>query len=162
MTVADARPTRVAVGSDHAGLLLRAESVRLLRGRGLEVVELGPRPGETADYPDSAWDVCAELLAGRAQLGVLVCGTGIGMSMSANKVRGIRAALCHSELEARLARAHNDANVLCLGERVIGAGLAMSVLAAFLDGSFEGGRHQRRVEKIAELHDRGEPGGKAA
>ena len=103
----------------------------------------------------SGTDLCAGITAGRAPPGVLVCGTGIGMSIAANKLRGIRAALCHTELEARMARAHNDANVLCLGERVVGLGVGASILAAFLDGFFEGGRHARRVEKLAALDSRG-------
>jgi ribose 5-phosphate isomerase B len=141
----------VAVGSDHAGFGLREAAVQLLRGRGIEPVEFGPKVGETGDYPDAAVAVCAELLSGRAQLGLLVCGTGIGMSIAANKVRGIRAALCHTEFEARMTRAHNDANVLCLGERVTGAGVAMGILQVFLDGEFEGGRHARRLEKLAAI-----------
>ena len=142
---------RLAIGSDHAGLALRLELGKALRARGAEFVDLGPGSGESVDYPDFAAKVCAELNAGRVQLSVLVCGTGIGMSIAANKIPGIRAALCHTEFEARAARGHNDANVLCLGERVVGTGLAGSILYAFLDGSFEGGRHQRRVEKLAAL-----------
>ena len=142
---------RVVIASDHAGINLRAEVARLLRERGVETVDLGPQTGESVDYPDSAGKLCAELVAGRAQLGVLVCGTGIGMSIAANKHQGIRAALVHTEFEAKMARAHNDANVLCLGERVVGPGVAGSILAAFLDGSFEGGRHSKRVEKLKAL-----------
>jgi ribose 5-phosphate isomerase B len=143
----------VAVGSDHAGFGLRAAAVQALRDRGIECIEYGPRAGETGDYPDAAAEVSAEVVGGTAQAGVLVCGTGIGMSIAANKLRGVRAAVCRTEFEARMARAHNDANVLCLGERVTGAGVAMGVLAAFLDGAFEGGRHARRLEKIAALED---------
>jgi ribose 5-phosphate isomerase B len=144
-------PVRIAIGSDHAGLHLRAEVAKVLRERGLEVNDLGPHGPESVDYPDFAAKVCAEIASGRATLGVLVCGTGIGMSIAANKIHGIRAALCHTEFEARMARAHNDANVLCLGERVTGAGVAASVLAAFVDGFFEGGRHAKRLEKINAL-----------
>ena len=142
---------RVAIGSDHAGLSLRAEIAKAIRERGLEVIDLGPAGHESVDYPDYAQKVCAELTAGRAQLGVLVCGTGLGMCIAANKLHGIRAVLCHSEFEARMGRAHNDANVLCLGERTTGPGLGASILTAFLDGFFEGGRHQRRVEKLNAL-----------
>jgi ribose 5-phosphate isomerase B len=142
---------RVAIASDHAGLLLRAEVAKVLREKGAEVVDLGPAGGESVDYPDYAGKVCAELQAGRAQLGVLVCGTGIGMSIAANKHKGIRAALVHTEFEARMTRAHNDANVLCLGERVIGAGVGGACVAAFIDAFFEGGRHQRRVDKLNAL-----------
>jgi ribose 5-phosphate isomerase B len=144
-------PQKVAIGSDHAGLHLRAEVAKVLRERGVEVNDLGPQSAESVDYPDYAAKVCAEVTGGRAALGILVCGTGIGMSIAANKVHGIRAALCHTEFEARMARAHNDANVLCLGERVTGVGVAGTVVAAFLDGFFEGGRHARRVEKLQAL-----------
>ncbi len=142
---------KVIAGSDHAGLALRAEALKVARERGLEVEDLGPFSGESVDYPDYARKVAEAVAAGRARFGILVCGTGIGMSISANKVKGVRAALCTSEYQARMARAHNDANVLCLGERVLGAGQAAAVVAAFLEQPFEGGRHQRRVDKIRDL-----------
>ncbi len=142
---------RIVAGSDHAGLAVRGEAVRVAREQGFEVDDLGPFSGESVDYPDYARQVAEAVAAGRARLGILVCGTGIGMSISANKVKGVRAALCTSEYEARMARAHNDANVLCLGERVLGPGLAGAIVAAFLAQPFEGGRHQRRVDKIGAL-----------
>ncbi len=142
---------RIIASSDHAGLVLRAEAVRVAAEAGYEVEDVGPRPGEKADYPDSARVVAEAVAAGRARFGIVVCGTGIGVSISANKVRGIRAALCTTEFEARMARAHNDANVLCLGERVVGPGLASSIAQAFVNTPFEGGRHAERVQKIAGL-----------
>jgi ribose 5-phosphate isomerase B len=142
---------RVIAASDHAGLILRAEVVKVVRAKGLEVEDLGPFTADSVDYPDMAKALCAALRSGRADLGILVCGTGIGMSMAANKMAGIRAAVCRSEFEARMARAHNDANVLCLGERVSGLGLGASIVEAFLSTTFEGGRHARRVEKIERL-----------
>ena len=142
---------KVVFGSDHAGLHLRAEAVKAARELGYEVEDLGPMAADSVDYPDFAKRVAQRVTEGRARFGVLVCGTGIGMSISANKVHGVRAANCTSEFEARMARAHNDANVLCLGERVVGFGLGASILRAFLEGKFEGGRHQRRVEKITAL-----------
>ncbi len=142
---------RIVLGSDHAGLSLRAEAVRVAREAGFEVEDLGPVAGDSVDYPDFAERVGLAVAGGRARLGVLVCGTGIGMSIAANKVKGIRAAHCTTEYEARMARAHNDANVLCVGERVIGLGLGGAVVAAFLAQPFEGGRHQRRVDKISAL-----------
>lgn len=142
---------KVIAGSDHAGLALRGEAVRVAKAQGFEVEDLGPFSGESVDYPDYAQRVAEAVASGRARLGLLVCGTGIGMSIAANKVRGIRAAVCTTELEARMARAHNDANVLCIGERVVGAGLGAAIVAAFLREPFEGGRHARRVEKIAAL-----------
>jgi ribose 5-phosphate isomerase B len=138
-------------GSDHAGLHLRAEAVRVAREKGFEVQDLGPFSVDSVDYPDYARQVAEAVAAGRARLGILVCGTGIGMSIAANKVKGVRAAHCGSELEARMARAHNDANVLCIGERIVGLGLGAAIVAAFLSEPFEGGRHQRRVDKIAAL-----------
>ncbi|HET8725570.1 MAG TPA: ribose 5-phosphate isomerase B [Anaeromyxobacteraceae bacterium] len=142
---------RIVFGSDHAGLALRAEAVRVAREAGFEVEDLGPFTSESVDYPDFAARVGREVAEGRARLGVLVCGTGIGVSIAANKVKGVRAAHCTTEYEARMARAHNDANVLCVGERVIGLGLGGAVVKAFLAEPFEGGRHQRRVDKISAL-----------
>ena len=142
---------RIVAGSDHAGLRLRAEVVRVAREKGFEVEDLGPFSGDSVDYPAYARQVAEAVAAGRARFGILVCGTGIGMSIAANKVKGVRAAHCGNELEARMARAHNDANVLCLGERVVGLGLGAAIVAAFLDGAFEGGRHQRRVDLISAL-----------
>jgi ribose 5-phosphate isomerase B len=142
---------RIVFGSDHAGILLRAEAVRVAREAGFEVEDLGPFSSESVDYPDFAARVAAAVTSGTARLGVLVCGTGIGMSIAANKVKGARAAHCTTEFEARMARAHNDANVLCLGERVTGLGLGGAIVATFLAQSFEGGRHQRRVDKISAL-----------
>src|SRR5512137_1842201 len=142
---------KIVLGSDHAGLALRAEAAKVARAAGFEVEDLGPFSGESVDYPDFARRVAEAVSSGKARLGILVCGTGIGMSIAANKVRGVRAAHCTAEYEARMARAHNDANVLCIGERVIGLGLGGAVVAAFLSQPFEGGRHQRRVDQISAL-----------
>jgi ribose 5-phosphate isomerase B len=142
---------RIIFGSDHAGLLLRAEAVRVARDAGFDVEDLGPFSSESVDYPDFAARVAAAVTSGSARFGVLVCGTGIGMSIAANKVKGARAAHCTSEFEARMARAHNDANILCLGERVTGLGLGGAIVATFLAQAFEGGRHQRRLDKISAL-----------
>ncbi len=144
---------KVIFGSDHAGLALRAEAIRVAREKGFEVEDVGPFSGDSVDYPDYARTVAEAVASGRARFGVLVCGTGIGMSISANKVKGVRAASCTSEYQARMARAHNDANVLCVGERVVGAGLGGAVVAAFLAEPFQGGRHQRRVDKITALEE---------
>jgi ribose 5-phosphate isomerase B len=142
---------KVMAGSDHAGLALRAEAVKVAQAAGLEVEDLGPFSGESVDYPDYARQVAEAVASGRAAAGILVCGTGIGMSIAANKVKGVRAAHCTSEYEARMARAHNDANVLCMGERVLGLGLGAAIVKAFLETSFEGGRHAGRVRKMADL-----------
>ncbi len=141
---------RLYVGSDHAGVELRDTLAALATDAGWEVAKrLGPaRADERVDYPDVAHEVCAALERDPQALGLLVCGTGQGMAMTANRHPGIRAAVCADTFSARMARAHNDARVLCLGERVVGAGLAGEILRAFLSGSFEGGRHARRVAKI--------------
>jgi len=139
---------RVAVGSDHAGLRLKRELEADLRERGYVVEDVGTHDEASCDYPDFAHAVARRIAGGEADLGLLVCGTGIGMSMSANRHTGIRAVVCSDTFSARMAREHNDANVLCLGERVVGTGLARDILAAFLGASFEGGRHVRRVGKI--------------
>ncbi len=141
---------KVIIASDHAGLELRRELVSALQELRVEVNDVGPTTNASVDYPDFARTVCKAVAAGEYQYGVLVCGTGIGMSITANKYRGIRAALCTSEFEARMTRAHNDANVLCLGQRVVGAGLARGIVEAFVATPFEGGRHQKRLDKIRE------------
>jgi len=145
---------KIVAASDHAGLNLRAEAVKAARARGFEVEDLGPVTAESVDYPDYAVRVGEAVGSGRARFGLLVCGTGIGISIAANKLPGVRAALCRTEYEARMARAHNDANVLCLGERVTGAGLGAAIVEAFLATPFEGGRHARRVEKVNALDRR--------
>jgi ribose 5-phosphate isomerase B len=143
---------RFFAGSDHAGFALKRHLVEWLRAAGHEVEDLGTHDESSTDYPDWAHRVAervaAERVAGEGSFGLLVCGTGIGVSISANRHAGIRAALCTDSFSARMARAHNDANVLCLGSRVVGVGLAESILGAFVEGTFEGGRHAGRVAKI--------------
>ncbi|GMU59361.1 MAG: ribose 5-phosphate isomerase B [Myxococcaceae bacterium] len=144
-------PLTVALASDHAGFALKSEVIAELKKLGHEALDLGPTDTSSVDYPDYAVKVAAAVTQGQAAFGILVCGTGTGMSITANKVHGIRAALCRTEFEARMARGHNDANVLCLGQRVTGAGLAAEIVKAFLAASFEGGRHAGRVEKIRQV-----------
>jgi len=140
---------RIAAAADHAGFRLKERLVALLRSEGHEVDDLGTSCAEqSVDYPDFAASVARAVTCGEAELGLLVCGTGTGMAIAANKQRGVRAAACTDCFSARMARAHNDANVLALGERVIGSGVAEEVLHAFLTTRFEGGRHQQRVAKI--------------
>lgn len=143
----------LAIGCDHGGYALKCEVIKHLTERGIEFSDYGCG-GETVDYPDIAEKVCAEIAGGRAERGILICGTGIGMSMAANKVKGIRAALCGDCFSARFTRLHNDANVLCMGARVIGAGLALQIVDEFLDTGFEGGRHVARVEKVMKLEEK--------
>jgi ribose 5-phosphate isomerase B len=142
-------PEIVAVAADHAGYEMKAILVPVLEGLGRRVLDLGTSGPESVDYPDFADALADALQAGRATRGVLICGTGIGMSIAANRHRFIRAALCHDGLTARLARQHNDANVLVLGGRFIGAETARDCLTSFIGTSFEGGRHVRRVAKLA-------------
>lgn len=141
---------RFHVGSDHGGVHLRAELAGALRIWGHEIAsESGPAsPDEKADYPDVAHTVARRVAEDPGSFGLLVCGTGQGMAISANKVPGIRAGVVGDAFSARMLREHNDANVICLGERVLGSELAKTVLAAFVSATFEGGRHQRRVDKI--------------
>jgi ribose 5-phosphate isomerase B len=147
------RPTKIILGSDHGGFALKQELREHLAHWGWEVEDIGCSTSQSVDYPDFAAAVAKKVAAGEAPFGLLVCGTGIGMCIAANKVRGVRAALCQETYSARMARAHNNANVLCIGGRVIGPELAREVLAAFLEASFEGERHQRRLEKISSMED---------
>ncbi len=141
----------ISIASDHAGVELKRQIADFLRQLGTTCVDLGPQSTDSVDYPDYALKVAQSIVDGKARLGILICGTGIGMSISANKVDGIRAALCHREFESRMARSHNDANVLCLGQRVTGSGLALEIVRVFWSTEFEGGRHASRVEKIRSL-----------
>lgn len=139
------------IGSDHAGLALKGVVVSFLQERNISVLDVGPSDSTSVDYPDFALKVCEKLLESSEYRGILICGSGIGMSIAANKFSHIRAALCTDAYMAKMARAHNDANVLCLGERISGVGEVESILEAFINGAFEGGRHLRRVEKLGKL-----------
>jgi ribose 5-phosphate isomerase B len=136
------------IATDHAGVAIKPNIIEMLKQRGHEVIDLGPSNNERVDYPDFAHKLCVEVLANPDTQGILICGSGIGMSVAANKHVGIRAALCHDAYTAAMARAHNDANVLCFGERIVGLGVAESIIDAWCDGNFEGGRHAQRVAKI--------------
>jgi ribose 5-phosphate isomerase B len=139
---------RVLFASDHAGLELKRLLVEFARERGVDAVDLGPDSGGAVDYPTFAHDLARRVAAGEATRGVLVCATGIGMAMVANRHRGVRAALCHDAFTAEMARRHNDANVLCVGGRTTGPGVAVQILDLFLSTPFDGGRHERRVSAI--------------
>ena len=138
----------IAVASDHAGVDMKTEICRVLRNLGLEVEDLGPSEATSVDYPDYAHLMARAVSDGRIDRGILICGTGIGMSMAANRHPGVRAALCHDAYTAEMARRHNDANVLCMGARAIGGGVAEQIARVFVETPFEGDRHQRRVAKI--------------
>ena len=142
---------RIIMGSDHAGYNLKLKVKAHLEARGFEVIDVGTHTPDSCNYTVYADALCKVLTAGDADLGILVCGTGIGMSIAANKHKGIRAACCENTFSARMTRMHNDANVLCIGERVIGYGLACDMADLFVDTPFEGGRHQARVDDLNAL-----------
>jgi ribose 5-phosphate isomerase B len=139
---------RVAIGNDHGGLTFKKDILSLLKERGVEVEDFGCNTPDSVDYPDFAAAVCGAVAENRCDRGILICGTGLGMSMAANRKPGIRAALCHEQFTARMSREHNNANVLCLGGRVIGPSLAVEIVSTWLDTDFAGGRHQRRIDKF--------------
>jgi ribose 5-phosphate isomerase B len=143
--------SRVAIGSDHAGFELKQHLVGVLRGQGHEVIDLGTHSTESCDYPPICAAVGRTVRDGEAEVGIVLGGSGQGEQLAANKVRGVRAALCNDLYTARMARAHNDANVLSMGGRVVGVGLAEEILAVFMATEFEGGRHQRRVEQLMQI-----------
>lgn len=140
----------LAIGCDHGGYELKLAVESYLNDRKVEFIDCGC-DGEKVDYPDIAAKVCEKITGGECDKGILLCGTGIGMSMCANKVRGIRAAVCSDTFSAKYTRLHNDANVLCMGGRVVGAGLALEIVCEFLDNGFEGGRHVARLDKMKNL-----------
>lgn len=142
---------KIFIGSDHGAFELKETLKAELKNLGIDFEDCGCADTTSVDYPDIAKKTCKKILSTPNSLGVLMCGTGIGISIAANKIKGIRAALCHTELEAELARKHNDSNVLCLGGRIIGPELAKSILRSYLKHTFEGGRHEGRIRKISAL-----------
>lgn len=144
---------RIAIGCDHGGLEHKNAIAENLRNRGFDVVDEGIYEQVSVDYPEIALKVCRHITDGDCELGILVCGTGIGMSLAANKVKGIRAAACSEHFSAKYTRLHNNSNVLCLGGRVIGVGTAVELCDLFVDTPFEGGRHQRRVDMVMDIEN---------
>lgn len=142
---------KVAIGSDHAGRPARLRAIEVLRQLGCEVEDVGTHSDASCDYPDYAVEVARRVATRQADLGVLCCGTGIGMSITANKVPGIRAALCHNDYTAEMARRHNDANVLCMGARVVDDRALEDIVRRFIRTPYDGGRHTRRLKKIADI-----------
>lgn len=142
---------QIVIGCDHGGFVLKGQLIRHLEARGITAVDVGTYSADSCNYPDVADALCKRIQSGEFELGILVCGTGIGMSIAANKHSGIRAAACENTFSARMTRMHNNANVLCLGERVVGAGLAADMVDLFVDTDFEGGRHSVRVEMLNSL-----------
>ncbi len=142
---------KIAISSDHGGNNLRKEIMALLDELNISYEDFGPTTNDSVDYPDYARPVAEKVAAGEFDRGILICGTGIGISIAANKVKGVRCALVHDVFSAKATRCHNDSNILAMGERVIGPGLAREIVMAWLNTDFEGGRHIRRIEKISEL-----------
>src|SRR5690554_4061640 len=143
----------IGIGSDHGGFDLKEEMISFLKENGYQVKDFGTHSKESVDYPDFGRVVGEAVVAGEIDRGVVICGTGIGISISANKVKGVRAALCGDVYSARMSREHNNANVLAMGGRVLGVDLAKEILSTYLKSEFQGGRHERRVNKIAEMEE---------
>lgn len=143
----------LVLASDHAGFPLKEEIKAYLDTKGVEYIDCGTDSPDSVDYAQFAQKACLKVTSGEAALGILCCGTGIGISMAANKVKGIRAACCSDYFSAKFTRLHNDANVLCMGARVIGGGLACELVDVFINTEFEGGRHQRRVDQITAIEN---------
>lgn len=158
---AESGKMKVALGSDHAGYALKLQVAAWLQREGYEVVDEGTFSDESCDYPDFALGVARRVACGEADRGIAVCATGIGMAMAANKVRGVRAAVCNDLYTARFSRLHNDANVLALGARVVGPGVAEEIVRTWMETPFEGGRHSRRLDKIVDVEEcrEGDEGG---
>lgn len=145
---------KIAIGNDHAAPELKLAVIEHLAEQGIECMDMGCAVGEKCDYPDAARAVCEKIISGEADMGILICGTGVGMSIAANKFKGIRAACCSDYFSARLTREHNNANVLCFGARVVGEGTAMDLVDVFVSTKFEGGeRHDRRIGLISAIEE---------
>ena len=141
----------IAIGSDHGGFNLKGEITKMFTQQKVEFRDFGTHSTESVDYPDIARLIGKAVISGECSRGIIICGTGIGVSIAANKIKGIRAALCHDEFSAQMSREHNDANILTMGERVIGAGLACKIVSTWIKTDFLGGRHGCRVDKITQL-----------
>ncbi|MCE5286536.1 MAG: ribose 5-phosphate isomerase B [Pelosinus sp.] len=141
----------LAIGSDHGGYNLKEEIKKMLDEQGVAYRDFGTHSPASVDYPDIAREVGSAVVSGECEKGILICGTGIGISIAANKIKGVRAALCHDEFSAQMAREHNNANILALGQRVTGIGLALNIVNKWLNTEFAGGRHAVRVDKIMNL-----------
>jgi ribose 5-phosphate isomerase B len=141
---------KIAIGADHGGYELKQKIILLLENLNHEIYDAGCNSTQSVDYPPFAEAVCERVIQGESVVGILVCGTGIGMSMAANRSRKIRAAICHNEYTARMSREHNDANVLCIGARVLGEGVVEEIVRVWLETDFAGGRHQQRIQQYSE------------
>ncbi|SHK41165.1 ribose-5-phosphate isomerase [Hathewaya proteolytica DSM 3090] len=142
---------KIALGCDHGGFELKNDIIKHLQGKGIDTKDFGTYSEDSCDYPDFGEAVAEAVVSKECDLGIIICGTGIGISIAANKVPGIRAALCSDTFSAHATREHNDANILAMGARVVGKGLALDIVDAFLAAEFQGGRHEKRVNKISEI-----------
>ncbi|WP_291634576.1 ribose 5-phosphate isomerase B [Clostridium sp.] len=142
---------KIALGSDHGGFNLKKEIIEHLKSKNIEVIDFGTYTEDSCDYPEYAFKVAREVVVENFELGILICGTGIGIGIAANKVPGIRAALCSDTFSAHASREHNNANILTLGARVVGTGLALDIVDTFISSEFQGDRHQKRIDKITEI-----------
>lgn len=147
---------KIGIGNDHSALELKAEIIEFLENKGHEVVDFGTNSTESCDYPVYGEKVARAVVSGEVDQGILICGTGLGISLAANKVKGIRAAVCSEPFTARMARQHNNCNILAFGARVVGGELAKMIVETWLDTEFEGGRHQRRVDMISAIEEKNE------
>ena len=144
---------KIAIASDHGGFDLKEQLKEYYAGKGIKLEDLGTYSSESCDYPDIAKAMCDRILSGEAETGILICGTGVGISLAANKVKGIRAVVCSEPYSALLSRQHNDTNVLAFGARVVGLDLALMIVDAWLSGVYEGGRHAKRVQMLADIEN---------
>ena len=144
---------KIVIGNDHAAVDMKYKIKEYVESLGYEVVNVGINEEKHCDYPDYAYNACEKIINGEANLGILICGTGIGMSIAANKIKGIRACACSETFSARMCREHNDANVLCFGERVIGLETAKEIVKSFLNGEYLGAHHRERIKKISEIEN---------
>lgn len=145
---------KIGIGNDHSALELKAEIIAFVKAKGHEIVDFGTNSSESCDYPKYGEAVGRAVVSGEVDCGILICGTGLGISLAANKVKGVRAAVCSEPFTAKMSRAHNNCNVLAFGARVVGAELAKMIVETWLETEFEGGRHQRRVDLIMEIEER--------
>lgn len=143
----------IAIGCDHAGFELKCEVIKHLTEKGIKFIDVGTHSTESVHYPIYAQNLCKMIVNGDVECGILICGTGIGMSMAANKVKGIRAAVCSDEFSTEFTRRHNDANVMCIGARVLETEKALKLVDIFLDSPFEGGKHKTRIDMIADIEN---------
>ena len=144
----------IVIGSDHGGYELKEVMINYLKSIGKEVKDCGTFDGASVDYPDIAEEVCAEYKKGGYEFGILICGTGIGISIAANKIKGIRCALLNNEYSAKMTKRHNDSNIIAFGGRVVGPDIAIGMLEAYMSAEFEGGRHQKRIDKVSAIEEK--------